>query len=132
MPLAKYTLTVKVIGDCNPAAAATDGETVIDAFELVGHPDTDTDEDGLSDADEAIAGTNPYDPASCLAITNGYGSGFVVEWPAVSNRQYQVYRADNPTHPFNAVGPLLHFPQNSYTDSVPHSTSFYKVGVTLQ
>ena len=43
-----------------------------------------------------------------------------------------MYRADSLTNSFSPVGPVMTHPQNSYTDAVPGSASFYKVEVQLQ
>jgi uncharacterized repeat protein (TIGR01451 family) len=71
----------------------------------------DADEDGMSNREEFLAGTNPRDPGSFLkidlisALTNSVRLGFT----AVSNRSYSVlYREDLPSGPWqrltNALG----------------------------
>jgi hypothetical protein len=92
----------------------------------------DTDEDGMSDADEAIAGTDPDDDTSYFAVTNWTTGSFTIEWPAFPNRVYRVYRADSLTNTFNPVGPVIHYPQNSYTESSLGESGFYKVEVQLK
>ncbi len=93
---------------------------------------SDTDGDGMFDFQEAIAGTNPNDKHSFFSITNWSGGSFFIEWPAFSNRQYQVYRAESLTNSFNPVGAVIYYPQNSFTDSVLNASGFYKVEVQLQ
>ncbi len=94
--------------------------------------DPDSDGDGYSDVDEFIAGSNPSNSASYFSITNLSVGNFVLEWPVFSNRVYQVYRTDSLTNAFGTVGNLIYYPQNSYTDSVPGVSRFYKVEVQLQ
>lgn len=54
--------------------------------------DTDDDNDGMSDLDEEVAGTGPFDPASLLEITqfNAGGSQMSLEWSTVSGKTYSV------------------------------------------
>lgn len=92
----------------------------------------DSDGDGISDADEAIAGTNPNDDTSYFAITNWSVGSFTIEWPAFSGRVYRVFRADSLTNTFNQIGPVILYPTNSYTESSLGESGFYKVEVQLQ
>jgi hypothetical protein len=70
----------------------------IGAYEFAGTT-SDTDDDGSSDADEIIAGTNPADSASCFALTLGRidpGTGIhLLEWPGVLQRRYTVKTTTN-------------------------------------
>lgn len=57
----------------------------------------DTDSDGISDGNEAIAGTDPDDASSVLVVANTSlaASGIQLDWPSVTGRVYNVHRATN-------------------------------------
>ncbi|NCF92450.1 MAG: hypothetical protein GWQ05_16070 [Verrucomicrobiaceae bacterium] len=60
-------------------------------------PVGDSDNDGASDADEAIAGTDPNDPTDSFRIiaTLRGADGVELSWPAVDGKVYDVeYSAD--------------------------------------
>lgn len=56
----------------------------------------DVDGDGQPAWQEYIAGTSPVDPASALRVSGAWATGTRVrlEWPAVANRHYAVWRAN--------------------------------------
>ncbi len=95
----------------------------------------DIDHDGQMDVLEAIAGTDPYNPASYFCITNyGQSASSVLEWPSVDGRWYEVLWTPSLTNTFQSLEDLIDHPQNSYTDSVHNAESagFYKVEVRLK
>jgi len=94
----------------------------------------DSDDDGSSDVNEYIAGTNPSNSASYFAITNWSASNLVLEWTAIAGREYRVFWTDHLTNDFLQVGPVIDFPQNSYTDTVHNAeaSGFYQVDVQLK
>lgn len=59
--------------------------------------DADTDTDGVPDGSESVAGTDPQDPASFLAVqsTTLTPSGLVITWPSVTNHLYSVLATTN-------------------------------------
>ncbi|HIG29955.1 MAG TPA: DUF1416 domain-containing protein [Verrucomicrobiales bacterium] len=59
-------------------------------------PDLDPDEDGLTNKEESIAGTNPLDGASILEIDRTAYSldGAVIEWKGRSGNKYQLMTKD--------------------------------------
>ncbi len=100
--------------------------------------DADPDHDGLNNAQEFLAGTDPMKASSCLAITGltnnpaVAGGGFVVSWQSVSGKTYSVLAATNLLTGFSALTNALRATPtvNVYTDSVNGAAQkFYRVGV---
>lgn len=62
--------------------------------------DPDSDDDGVPNAEEIVAGTDPLDSSSIFEVS-GFelqstgGSGVVVRWSSVSNKRYRLERATN-------------------------------------
>ena len=65
------------------ASADSPGVVLLDAA-------ADTDADGMSNASEDFAGTNPLDASSLLKILS-LSTGKLLTWSSVSGRFYQVY-----------------------------------------
>lgn len=94
----------------------------------------DYDGDGMSNAAEFQAGTDPkndhsYLRTQSLAVTNGVSSGIVIRWGSVSNRTYTVNRALDLRSP-NAFTPLMQHiaatpPENSWVDSTATNSGPY-------
>jgi hypothetical protein len=64
--------------------------------------DPDTDHDGASDGDEAVAGTDPTDATSNFRVTSVAvaGGGCTVEWTAVAGKVYELQSRDALTNPW--------------------------------
>lgn len=101
----------------------------------------DTDGDGMTDREEQIAGTDPYNSHSVFSLTissapsGGSAPGTVLQWTSVSGRYYQVTRSmdlmatppfSNVAAPIQATGPVTSFTD---TDSPPNGTRFYQIQV---
>ena len=59
----------------------------------------DTDGDGESNTDEAIAGTNPDDPTDVLRLTSNPATPNVISFPTKADRFYRVYVSDDASEP---------------------------------
>ncbi len=100
-------------------------------------PNEDYDEDGFSNWGEFMAGTDPRDDASFLALeTQRFSNNeFVVRWPSVAGRQYSLRRYTNLVHGSSSIiasGIAATPTVNVYTDSVPSvvESYYYRVSVT--
>ena len=92
----------------------------------------DSDGDGMPDWQEAIAGTNPYDPASVLHITGLASGNQRVVWASVPNISYQVLATTNLGQTFSVISPVIFASGNStfYDDSVTNApVRFYRIQV---
>ena len=111
-----------------PSAAST-GVPVLD-------PNGDADGDGISNAAEDAAGTDPLDARSGLRVTsvirNVFAQTTQVTWTSVPGKQYQVDRAGNLNSsnyaPVSAVLTATGSTMN-FTDAFSASQVFYRVRV---
>lgn len=119
-------------------STAAQSYTVVDfALQGAGWGAADTDGDGASNAAEVLAGTDPFDRSSVLAVgvwtTPGAGQGFGIAWDSVADRFYTLWRGTNlaaPWVPLQTNIPAC-VPRNSYWDAwAPGSGAcFYSVTV---
>jgi hypothetical protein len=68
----------------------------------------DEDGDGENNADEDVAGTNPFDAVSVFRIvevTRPGVSSITVTWSSVAGKVYQVEKASSPVGTYAPVGP---------------------------
>jgi hypothetical protein len=92
----------------------------------------------MVDWKEWVAGTQPTNAQSVLAITNAVfsagGDGFVLGWPSVAGRRYSIFGTTNPIAGFSAqIRSDLSAtpPANACTVGVAAvgATNFFAVGV---
>jgi hypothetical protein len=106
----------------------------LDPFEMA-DADRDKDGDGQTNLAEHIAGTNPNDPADFFAQTVQPGGQFMVSVPAVSGRNYTLWRAASLTgewNPVHAESPALSDGILLLTDPTPpEDGAFYRTSVSL-
>ena len=73
-----------------------------------GTPGADYDGDGMTNAAEYIAGTNPADPNSLLRIeVIGTSPNRTLSFATVNGRRYQIETADTPFGPWSATGAAI-------------------------
>ncbi len=85
-----------------------DGDRLADAWEcfywrstdVVNDRNADFDGDGLTNEQEAVAGTDPTNPASSLRLfaTRGSAGGVDLRWPSVVGRTYRVRSSEDLTN----------------------------------
>jgi hypothetical protein len=86
---------------------------------------TDSDNDGLLDWHEYIAGTRPNDPLSCLriALQPVAALDLVLWWNSASNRTYRVQSTTNLAVPFSDLSASIPAasPVNVFTNTMPET-----------
>jgi len=98
----------------------------------IASPVHDTDGDGMVDADEVIAGSDPTNISNVWECAVGStNAGFMVVWPSIPDRWYAVERTCNLTNDFVVIASNLPAtpPENSYLDSTV-SNAFYRIEVS--
>ena len=101
----------------------------------------DSDGDGMTDSQEQIAGTDPYNSHSVFCMTSsnapvvGSAPGYLLQWTSVSGRYYRVMRSmdlmatppfSNVASPIQATGPVTSFTD---IDSPTTGARFYQIQV---
>ncbi len=95
-----------------------------------------TDGDQMNTWEEYIAGTSPTNSTDefIVSTTATSNEANVIEWTSVSNRLYSIYSHTNllsdwsstPVHQIQGDGD-----QKSYTNTLPGSPRYFRVGVEL-
>lgn len=104
----------------------------VSAGVLLLHPAADQDDDGINNASEAIAGTDPLNGNSLLRILSTGNGGQSLTWSSVPGKNYQVLSATNLTTGFGPLSGVLPSggATTSYTNpAVPGASLFYRVAV---
>ena len=97
----------------------------------------DEDEDGMTNLDELIAGTNPTNENSVLAVdftAVSTNSQAILRWPSVLDRTYTVSRSTNLPAGFSVLATNLPAlpAMNVYTDDNPNAEmNAYRIEVEV-
>lgn len=97
-------------------------------------PDEHADEDGMSNLDEAIAGTNPTNSASCfqlLVVKEASSGGLRLHWMGAPDRTYHIYSADSliPTNSFLEIHSVTQGPRYGEMEYVPETGNYFRLSV---
>jgi hypothetical protein len=97
-------------------------------------PGADPDQDGLSNASEYAAGTNPLDPASTLRVVqiSFTGNQATVGWQSVASKRYVLESASSLSGPWTDAASILASAssvQTSVARSAGGLPTFYRVRV---
>ena len=91
-------------------------------------PNGDDDGDGMTNAQEDVAGTNPFDPNSIFRVTTVTSTS--VTWSTVPGRKYQLETASTPNGSYGSVGSLITANGNSFSETVTVTPpAFYRVRI---
>jgi hypothetical protein len=138
----QVTTSAQVYEDANDNAVPDDWEVQYFEPEYEITAESDLDDDGIPDALEFIAGTDPTNPNDRIELKTEdsapaeTGNAFVLRWSSVSNRYYQIVYKTNLLETFAPVtsGLIGTPPVNVYTTDMPSTESpvYYRIGVTLE
>jgi hypothetical protein len=136
-----HVVTLGFDDGSNTSNPDTDGDGMDDSWEqsnfgnLSRDGSGDADNDGLTDAQEYLLGSNPNSAASgCPAVgINRDSGGFTITFPTLSGRNYQVQaREDLASANWTSIGdPIAGNGSNqTYTDQTALTRRFYRVVVS--
>jgi hypothetical protein len=95
-------------------------------------PSLDSDGDGMTDAKEQIAGTNPQDPSSVLRITDYEDGSRLVVWASVPGIVYRVLATTDLAQPMQSIGDPIQASATTsfyYDSGDPATNKFYRIEV---
>ena len=100
-----------------PSSVASSGTILLD-------PNVDSDGDGMNNANEVAAGTNPLDANSVLRILT-LTPGNLLTWASVSGQTYQVYFTTNLSSSFTPLSGVItaNSPTSTYLDTLATNAS---------
>jgi len=117
-------VTNDLLGVARPIDGNGDGSTNVDMGAYEYDPSTaDSDDDGVTDYHECLAGSGPYDNSSCLRflcpILSGDTDSRTVRWQSVDGKRYNLLRATELRSGFSPIATGIDAtpPENSFTDS---------------
>ncbi len=90
----------------------------------------DSDGDGMSDYNETLAGTDPYNPGSILRITELANGNKLVVWDSVAGRTYRVLATTDIAAPMQVISSPIQAggPSTFYFDTASEaSNKFYRI-----
>lgn len=124
------------INDVDGDGLPNEWETQYFGNATLGDPNADGDGDGFNNRSEYLAGTDPTNPTSVLALSSivlpGSG-GTVVNWIGAPNRTYSLYRSSQPGSGYTVVAANVFSATGSYTFTDPGATGagnrFYRAQV---
>jgi hypothetical protein len=124
------TVTVQAV---NPSDNTVGGGTSAQSTIKIIDGAADDDGDGMSNASEDAAGTNPFSSVSILRITNiAYlpPNSVSVSWNSVTGKTYQVETATVPNGPYGSIGSPItaNGPSTTQVVNAP-LPAFYRVSV---
>ncbi len=117
----------------NPSDTTVGGGTSGQATIKVIDPAGDDDGDGMTNASEDTAGTNPFSSASILRVTGIVRTpptSLSVTWSSVAGKTYQLETAPVPNGTYVSIGPAVTASSTSSSETIIAGTpSFYRVRV---
>jgi hypothetical protein len=118
----------------------TDGDLLPDSWEqsrfgnLSHSAEMDWDQDGYSNFNEYIMGTDPDDKASFFTTTVSPESSKLIVWNSIAGRRYSVYWTDDLTRPFTRLASGIRYPKFQYQDRRERAdpSHFYCIKIEME
>ncbi len=113
------TITVSATNQDSSASSGTSSGATVRLLD----PNADNDHDGMTNAAEDTAGTNPLDPNSVFRVTSVTSTS--VTWSSVSGKRYQLETASTPGGIYSPVGSPVVAGGNSTSQSISVTPPVY-------